>query len=41
MKSIFLHYEDTFLREILEECLFCYGHVQKTGGKSKWQITQR
>lgn len=29
MKSIFLHYEDTFLREILEECLFCYGHVQK------------
>ena len=35
MKLIFSHYEDTFLREILEECLFCYGHVQKIGGNRK------
>lgn len=33
-KAIFLYYEDTFLREILEKCLFCYGQEFQNGGKN-------
>ena len=28
-----MYYEDTFLREILEKCPFCYGQEFQNGGK--------